>query len=603
VWWLPAWRWQNGGERAILYTGQAALLANRDEILEFLAAQQALAQWQSKDPPLVAHVAMVSADESGAPGKLSALNSLWMETGVPFLPAGNSNPPLPGAIAPAPRYTGLAVASDDQAGALVALLAHRGWLTNIPGLWLTLQATVNDEETVWMGSTIAPANEVMIRIHYGDRNGDVAGLALWQNNQLLRQLDLPPPDGHWSFTVPAAPGAFLYAVATQADGDFAVTAPIHVAPGGSGVVIINEVLPAPASDLNGDGKVDGEDEFIELYNSGSQPVALAGWKLADTPGEDAQERGFTFGPGRTILGGEHLLIWRRESRINLNVENDYVRLLNAVGEEVDRIGWDDSPEHGRSISRIADGQAWRHGTLATPGQPNRPVVVESAPRKEEPAAPRPDIPSTEGQADGPLGSIAHAKLAGLYAWVEFQGVVTVPPGLFNQAIYLADPAPDYTAGPIAGIGIHVYLRNGEFPVLQEGDRVRVRGRFHSFRGEMELQMDSPDQLWRVGPGAILQPLPVTVAEIGESVEGRLVTFRGVVSGWQGDSIFLADLADPAAAPIRVAVLSSLDWQRPFVQRGEIYQVTGIVSQMASQAPWNGGYRVLVRSEENLLKEQ
>jgi hypothetical protein len=330
-------------------------------------------------------------------------------------------------------------------------------------------------------------------------------------------------------------------------------------------------------------------------------VSLAGWKLVDKPGEGALERGFTFGAGGAILGGERLLIWRKESRINLNVENDYVRLLNPVGEEVDRIAWGDSPDHGRSLSRIPDGQAWRHGTLATPGQPNRPVVIQSPPRKQEPAAPRPDVPSTEGQADGPPGSIAHAKLAGLYAWVEFQGIVTVPPGLFNQTIYLADPAPDYMTGPIAGIGIHVYLRNGEFPALQEGDRVLVRGRFHSFRGEMELQMDSPGQLWRVGPGILLEPLPVTVAEIGESVEGRLVTFHGAVSGWQGDSIFLQDLDNPQAAPIRVAVLSSLDWKRPFVQRGEIYQVTGIVSQLASQAPWNRGYRVLVRYAGNLVK--
>jgi hypothetical protein len=64
---------------------------------------------------------------------------------------------------------------------------------------------------------------------------------------------------------------------------------------------------------------------------------------------------------------------------------------------------------------------------------------------------------------------------------------------------------------------------------------------------------------------------------------------------------LQDLDNPEAAPIRVAVLSSLDWKRPFVQRGEIYQVTGIVSQLASQAPWNGGYRVLVRYKEKLVK--
>ncbi len=47
---------------------------------------------------------------------------------------------------------------------------------------------------------------------------------------------------------------------------------------------------------------------------------------------------------------------------------------------------------------------------------------------------------TYGQAGGPPGSVAQAKLAGLEAEVEFQAVVTAPPGLFNGSMYVADPA-------------------------------------------------------------------------------------------------------------------------------------------------------------------
>ncbi len=79
-----------------------------------------------------------------------------------------------------------------------------------------------------------------------------------------------------------------------------------------------------------------------------------------------------------------------------------------------------------------------------------------------------------------------------------------------------------------------------------------------------------------------------------------MTVRGVVVGWQGDSLFLADPAQPEADPVRVTVRSSLPWRRPYVNRGEVWQVTGVVSQLAARSPWNGGYRLLVRYPQDLV---
>jgi hypothetical protein len=120
---------------------------------------------------------------------------------------------------------------------------------------------------------------------------------------------------------------------------------------------------------------------------------------------------------------------------------------------------------------------------------------------------------------------------------------------------------------------------------------------------MELVLDSVDQIWPLAQTRCsaqitpLRPLPVTVADIGEALEGRLVTFHGVVSGWQGDSILLVDPARPDLPAVRVTVRSSLPWKRPYVQKGERWQATGIVSQFALTHPWNGGYRILVRYQE------
>lgn len=610
---LPAWRWTGEDNlTAVIYNAQAQALPDQAVLLSYLDANGTVAQWQEKTPPTHNKIIAIVADTVTAPGALATLYKAWFAAGSPLLPAGNADPPLPGVVAPAPRYTGLTVASLDAPGIQSALAARRGWLTNKPGLWLTLNAVLPDGDRRWMGATLAAGNEMILHLDYGDNSGEPAGIALWQDDKPIQQLATPLTGGRWTVTIPAIPNSFFYAVATQADGDFAVTAPLYVLPAaGADTVLLNEILPAPGADHNGDGTIDSDDEYIELYNSNDHPVALVGWQLSDAAGDASPSRRFTFGPGRFISGRSWLLLRRSESRINLNNSDDYVRLLNPAGEEIDQIAWAQSPRQGRSLSRLPDGGAWQEGS-ATPGRTNTGVGEQGAPNpnqghddnddeKDDDEAPPVQLPPTYGQAGGPPASIAQSKLAGLEQWAEFRGVVTAPPGLFNATIYVADPAPDYATGPLAGIGINLYLRNGEFPPLVEGDRVLVRGIFRSFRGEMELQLDSVDQIRRLEGGTPLQPLSVTVADIGESLEGRLVTFTGSVSGWQSDSIFLSDPDQPDIESVRVTVRSSLDWRRPYVNKGERWRVTGIVSQFARESPWNGGYRVLVRYKEDLVK--
>ena len=613
---LPAWRWQeDSGAQAIIYSRQVAPDLSHSGLASFLGETGAPVQWQSADEPASAGVVAMAGVDGSAPGDMAAWFKQWRTLRSPVLPAGNSNPDLPGAIVVQPRYTGLAAAGTDEASLQEALQARRGWLTTTPGLWLTLRADAAGEETEWMGGWLAPGNAVTLHIDYGDRSGQPAGLAIWQDNRPIRQLDIPPSDGRWTVDVPAVPGSVIVAVATQADGDFALTAPLMVAEGGAGVVVINEVLPIPLLDHNRDGITDGNDEFIELYNPGTEPVALAGWQLSDLQGDSMPGRRFTFGIGRHVGGGDRLLLWRKETRINLNNDIDSMRLLAPDGAEMDAIGWDRRLPAGSSLARLPDGGGWLAGADVTPGRTNsNSGIVDTPPDSERPPGSDakqsgddkdpneiPAVPTLEptyGQAGGAPDSIAQSKLAGLDAWVGFRAIVTAPPGLYHGTIYVADLAGD---GATAGIGINVYLQRGDFPPLQEGDIVLVRGMLDSFRGEMELALDGPDAVWKVSDGAPLRPLTVTVAAIGEALEGRLVSFSGVVSGWQGDSIYLSDPDQPEAEPIRVTVRTSLGWKRPYVKKGQVWQVVGVVSQFAKETPWNGGYRVLVRYQTDLQK--
>lgn len=603
---LPAWRWQDPeGKQAIIYSDITTTPVGWGELLQFLSEANVLAQL----PPQVGfadqNTPLLAADDVSAPGGLADLQEMWQSLEMPLLPAGNTIPPLPGMTALTPHYTGLATTASDPGALLEALRQRRGWLTSAPGLWLTLQSDGGE----WMGSMIAPANQLTLHLAYGDASGESAGLALWQGDHLIRQLDIPPADGRWSVTLPAAPGSMIYAVATQLDGDFAITAPLFVAPAEGGAVRINEVLPAPGADHNGDGVVNSNDEYIELINPGSAPLSLAKYSLGDSA-TPAGGRRFTFGVDRFIGVGERLLLWRADTGLNLNDDADFIELFDADGTPLDHIGWE-KRGYGPSLSRLPDGGDWQTHTPPTPGQANQeapPPAPRAPPKPNPPPVDRTDVRDPEsptfGQASGPPGSVALAKLRGLETITEFRGQVIVPPGLFPSAIYVAEAALDANGAPlpIAGLGIQVYLHQGEFIPMQEGDWLLVRGGVvKSFRGEMEIQIEEAGQAWPYEPGAPLAPLPVAISAITETLEGRLVTFTGVVTGWQGDSIYLGDPTNPAVPSIRVTVRASLDWKRPYVQKGEVFQVVGVVGQFATAAPWNGGYRVLVRYESDLMR--
>ncbi|HRA64890.1 MAG TPA: lamin tail domain-containing protein [Caldilinea sp.] len=602
---LAAWRWREGDDELIIYDNIPPADLSRAGVMAHLAGAGLL--WQNAgELENFHHAPLLPAGGSAPPSSLADWFAAWQSNLVPALPAGNGNPDLPGFPQLQPRYTGLAVVSSDATGIQEALHARRGWVATSPGLWLTMQAERSDGQRVWMGQWLPPANQVTLHIGYGDRSGEMAGLAIWQDGRPLHQLDLPTADGRWRVTLPAVPGAILTVVATQFDGDFAVAAPFFIESGETGALVLNEVLPAPRNDYSGDGIVDGQDEYIELYNPGQLPFPLTGWTLQDGD-DDAASHHMTFGAGRFLGGGERLLLLHKANRLSLRNDAGVVLLLDPHGVERDRITWDDDLTHGRSIARVPDGGAWVWSADATPGTANTNTGVNNfAPWPSAPPPgpsnnaplPNPAVEATAGQIGGPPGSIAQSKLSGLGAWVEFRAVVVAPPGLFNSSIYVADVTDDSVT---AGIGLNVYLRRGEYPTLEAGDLVLLRGRLDSFRGETELILDTPDQIWRIAGGGILQPLVTRPRAIGESLEGRLVTFRGVVTGWQGDSIFLSDPDDPDAEPVRVTIRTTLPWKRPYVKLGEFWQATGMVSQFAREAPWNGGYRILVRWQQDLVR--
>jgi hypothetical protein len=135
-------------------------------------------------------------------------------------------------------------------------------------------------------------------------------------------------------------------------------------------VVINEFLPKPGEDWNRDGNRDYNDEFVELYNTGTVAVDIGGWMLDDN--FHGGSRRFVI-PGGTWIGPkEYLVFFRSQTRIALNDGGDEIWLLAPDGTKVNgqvytRTRWPDS-----GWDRFPDGAGvLRLGFPPTPGEPNR----------------------------------------------------------------------------------------------------------------------------------------------------------------------------------------------------------------------------------------
>lgn len=134
-------------------------------------------------------------------------------------------------------------------------------------------------------------------------------------------------------------------------------------------VRVNEFLPRPASDWNGDNKIDAQDEWIELYNSNGFKVDLSGWQLDDVENDGA--RPFVLPDDTNIPANGFLIVYGSESGISLNDSGtEAVRLLFPDNAIADATTYNQSIADG-SFARNPDGIGeFTTGCLPTPLAPN-----------------------------------------------------------------------------------------------------------------------------------------------------------------------------------------------------------------------------------------
>lgn len=151
-------------------------------------------------------------------------------------------------------------------------------------------------------------------------------------------------------------------------------------------MVINEFLPRPGSDWNGDGQINVYDEFIEIENLGPGTINIGGWRLDDLPPGDA---GSYIIPSMSLKVGQRAVFYGLTTHILLQDSGETVRLINTRGVVVDARTYGPVDKPDVSTCRIPDGIGyWRDDCFPTPGLENAltgvapvlpPAVVAAGP--------------------------------------------------------------------------------------------------------------------------------------------------------------------------------------------------------------------------------
>ena len=130
------------------------------------------------------------------------------------------------------------------------------------------------------------------------------------------------------------------------------------------ILRINEAYPNPSEDINGDGSVDQDDEFIEIFNAGESPLNLSGYILDD------EEDTFSIGD-ITIESGGYAIFIRSDTSIVLG-RDEKVILIDPSSVVVDTLEFS-SASKGDSFQRSPDGsERIRRTSSPTPDSTNIP---------------------------------------------------------------------------------------------------------------------------------------------------------------------------------------------------------------------------------------
>lgn len=205
-------------------------------------------------------------------------------------------------------------------------------------------------------------------------------------------------------------------------------------------LFIRQILADPPNGLAGDANGDGqrhtyEDEFVELFYTGTDTLAIGGWQLGDD--DIAGEAYFTF-PAETYITPQNALVvfgggqpshpapffFSAGGRIGNGLSNggDTVILLNAQGELVDRVIGQAWPANQSVFRANAQAEFVPHTTLYATPYALYPLEPTEPLESDPPQSADPPLESNPPQTTSPP----------LNFQLEISEVLADPPGDANS---------------------------------------------------------------------------------------------------------------------------------------------------------------------------
>lgn len=338
-------------------------------------------------------------------------------------------------------------------------------------------------------------------------------------------------------------------------------------------IFINEFLPVPYLDWNGDSLLDSGDEWIEIYNRSQHTVDLSGWLLDDRKGGSGT---FRIPDGTLIQGNDLRVFFANETTIGLDNGGDTVRLLHPDGTLADKKKFEPL-QTNKSYARNPNGaEAWSTQCFPTPGSPNCSNQLPPTPTRVF-----------------SLTSIAEARTLPDGARVSVLGSVVARPcelDTYGHGMTLSD----------GEAGIQIYL---DFPsqlscLIPRGEQIVVTGVLRDHFGLRTVYPESNQQITRhYAPPREIAPRHVHTGDLGDANESMPLMIEGAVSnGKNGDVIWVNDgtgMVEVYADPASGATFAGLT-------RGSMVRIYGIGYQNNQYRATDGGYYLRPRSPDDVI---
>jgi lamin tail-like protein len=228
---------------------------------------------------------------------------------------------------------------------------------------LERRGVIPDSETAWITNTGIVRNGL-------DANGNA--------------INGTPKRANWALTVTPTASVTPSRTRTPLPPPTTTRTPTPLPP--PPLIAINEFVPRPGHDWNGDGIVNVGDEYIELLNHGVVDVDLSGYTLDDEVNIGSNPYRL---PSVVMKPGERMVFFGSETGLLLGDGGDGVRLLKPNGQLGDAYNYRVVRYPDHTYCRYPDNGGaddWNTNCFPTPGLQNS-LSGSFAPPQDEDGAP------------------------------------------------------------------------------------------------------------------------------------------------------------------------------------------------------------------------